>query len=1065
MRKIIPFLVTILSFQMVYSQVSITNQAPYNTAQYLINDVFAGGNVTINNIQVYGSAQQYGFFSGGGSSIGIDSGLVLSTGSINELCPTGGTCSVTGATAPGNGTGVNFGPTWMGSSSNNALLSVSNLAASLIPGASAAGDVNDACVIWFEFVPTKDTMQFNFIFASNEWPTYPCSSFNDVFGFFVSGPGVTGTYAAPAGFPNSQNYAVIPGTNIPITISSINGAGYSGSCGTPSNSSYFVPNPTSTLVDVNAFTTLMTVEFPVQPCDTYSFAMAIGDGSDGALSSFVFMEANSFDASGVEIIPAPQYNTQGGDSILFEGCGSVDVDFHRLDNVQNADTIPLVIAGTALMGADYTNIPDSIVFAAGQDTATISFSVIEDYIAEGIETIIIGIADSTISLACGANGDSLIIEIHDRVPLSLTGSSIDTVWCTDASHLVETVVDTGMLPATYAWSNGSTTASFNLSNTTFTNDTSFLVTVTGACGVDSIIDTAHIIVQNPPTSILCPDDTITCEDMGAPITVQTYDGMPGMVYQWSSGWSGSAYYQNNPYVTTDYVVTATQACAGMFLVDTFTLTIDNPPFVTTTRNDTVTCIDPPVDIAVEVTNTTPNFTFQWSNGVTDSVQTVNPMVTTDYYVTVTDACGVNSVVDSLTVWVINDPVSIDGENVTIQCVGDILPMSVEISGGYQPYSVLWNTGETDSTINVTTDSNTIYTVSVTDVCQLDTQVLDLTAFVATYPDLQVIPFEDVVLNCPGRPFEFGPAQVVGGSSDYVVSWTNWNDQIDYFGGAVDTTTTFTFEVADLCNLDSVTSDVTVTIREHDPMVAVVSPDTMLCPQEPIQLWAYPEGGGGNYSYSWSNGDNDSLNAVAPLSSSVYSVTITDDCGTRAVNSVSVEVSAPTAIFTHQHLDATNVIFANGSENATSYTWDFGDGNTSVEEDPWHTYNSAQQWYVTLWAYDDHGCVDSAYVILDPPLRIFIPSAFTPDGDGLNDVFQLYGEGYKSNDMIKSFLIVIFDRWGNEVFSSRDANFQWDGSYKGSPASVGVYVYKVRVEGYARQKFETNGTVTIPSYTE
>ena len=1043
------------------AQINMSNQAPYNTAQYLVNDVFSGGNVTINNIQVFGNARQYGFFDGGMSSIGIDSGIVLSTGNINELCGSG-TCNVTGANASGNGNGTNFGPAWMGTPNSNALLDVSNLAATLIPGAGSASDINDACVIWFEFEPTLDTMQFDFVFASAEWPTFPCSSFNDVFGFFVSGPGITGTYAAPPGFTNSENYALVPGTSTPITISSINGPGNTGSCPGPTNQQFFINNTNNAQISINAYTTVLTVEFPVVPCQTYSFAMAIGDASDGGLSSHVFMAANSFQASGVQIIPSPNVTTQGGDSILFEGCGSVDIDFVRLDNVANGDTIGLSIGGSATNGVDYSSIADSIVFLPGQDSVNISFTVFEDFITEGTEQIVIGISDSTISLACGTSGDSIILDVEERVQLNMDYTSHDTVTCLQTSHLFEAVLDTGMLPATYQWSTGDTTPTFNY-NGTFVNDTAFAVTVTGACGVDSIVDSAYITVQNPPTSISCTGDTITCEDNGLIITVQTQNAMAGMNYQWSNGQTGSAFFQPNPYVTTDYVVTATQSCAGYVLIDTFTLVVDNPPFVTSTTDDTVTCIDPPLDINVNVTNTTPGFTYQWNNGVTDSVQTVNPVVTTDYYVTVTDACGQNQGVDTVRVWVINDPITLSGQNASIDCVGDTAQLTVDISGGYQPYSVLWSNGETDTTIDVTSDSNAIYTVSVTDVCELDTVDINMSVFVRTYPDLQIFPYQDLIFNCPGIPFEFGPVQVSGGTGDYIVSWTDWQDQINYLGSSVDTTTTFTVEVADLCNLDSASSQVTVLVREHPPLRAVVSPDTFACPADVTELWAYPVGGGGNYSYAWSNGETDSINEVAPLSPQQYTVTITDDCGETASKSTFIEVSAPEAIFSHEHIDAVNVIFANASERASSYYWDFGDGNSSTEEDPWHTYETGSDWYVKLFAYDDQGCVDSTFAILDPPLRVYIPSGFTPNGDELNDVFKIYGEGFKSDDQIKSFLVVIFDRWGNEVFSSRESDFEWDGTYDGEPAAVGTYVYKIRMEGYSRQKYEKTGNITIPSY--
>lgn len=239
MRRFYLLLLLLLITSWTQAQFSVSNSAPYNNSFFLINDIFAGGNVSITNVNTYGSASQIGFFSGGATIFGIDSGIVLSSGRIRDLC--NATCTGASMTPapPGNGTGINFGPTWMGTTTNNNLLTVSNSVPTLLGQGTAAGDVNDAAVIWFDFVPTKDTMAFKFVFGSAEWDTWPCSSFNDVFGFFVSGPGVNGTFNAPPGYTNSENYAVIPGTNIPITITSITSPTATGSCASANNSQYY----------------------------------------------------------------------------------------------------------------------------------------------------------------------------------------------------------------------------------------------------------------------------------------------------------------------------------------------------------------------------------------------------------------------------------------------------------------------------------------------------------------------------------------------------------------------------------------------------------------------------------------------------------------------------------------------------------------------------------------------------------------------------------------------------------------------------------------------------------
>src|SRR5690606_38113064 len=99
-------------------------------------------------------------------------------------------------------------------------------------------------------------------------------------------------------------------------------------------------------------------------------------------------------------------------------------------------------------------------------------------------------------------------------------------------------------------------------------------------------------------------------------------------------------------------------------------------------------------------------------------------------------------------------------------------------------------------------------------------------------------------------------------------------------------------------------------------------------------------------------------------------------------------------------------FENESEGAISYRWFFGDGAESTEEQPVYSYQDLKEWEVTLIATDTFGCDDELTKALDIPLNLFIPNAFTPDGDGNNEVWQPLGYGFKTLGY------TIFDRWGN-----------------------------------------------------
>ncbi len=160
----------------------------------------------------------------------------------------------------------------------------------------ASGPVQDAAALQFDFRPRTDTLTFNYVFASEEYPEFVCSQFNDVFGLFITGPNPSG------GSYNAYNIALIPGTSLPVSINSVNpGSPGSSSGGGSCNgvnqslaySSLYTTNTGSSII-FDGFTTPLQALVPVVPCAQYHIKIAVGNVSDGAYDSGVFLEANSF---------------------------------------------------------------------------------------------------------------------------------------------------------------------------------------------------------------------------------------------------------------------------------------------------------------------------------------------------------------------------------------------------------------------------------------------------------------------------------------------------------------------------------------------------------------------------------------------------------------------------------------------------------------------------------------------------------------------------------------------------------------------------------------------------
>ena len=174
-----------------------------------------------------------GYFDATNTSLGINSGIVMATGDILVLDP-----FYTG-----------FGAIISNIATDPDLLNVANSVPPLLPSpftnSFTVGSINDVAVLEFDFVPTSDSLSFQYVFGSEEYFAFENSQYNDVFGFFLSGPGITGPFSSPAFHPNgSVNLAIVPGSSpeLPITISSVNSV-------TPINDQYFVDNTDRNLHD------------------------------------------------------------------------------------------------------------------------------------------------------------------------------------------------------------------------------------------------------------------------------------------------------------------------------------------------------------------------------------------------------------------------------------------------------------------------------------------------------------------------------------------------------------------------------------------------------------------------------------------------------------------------------------------------------------------------------------------------------------------------------------------------------------------------------------------------
>jgi gliding motility-associated-like protein len=187
---------------------------------------------------------------------------------------------------------------------------------------------------------------------------------------------------------------------------------------------------------------------------------------------------------------------------------------------------------------------------------------------------------------------------------------------------------------------------------------------------------------------------------------------------------------------------------------------------------------------------------------------------------------------------------------------------------------------------------------------------------------------------------------------------------------------------------------------------------------------------------------------------------------QVVNQVVTILANPVADFTPQYsvlpLFMPSTILDNNSSNAYTYFWNFGDGtsNDSIFS-PEHTFpEEAGSYLVSLQVSNQLGCMDttSQVIVVEHDPVVFIPNAFTPDGDGLNNEFTAV---FPENMKLASYEMYIYDRWGELVFYSQDPKQGWDASLAGFDAPDGVYSYLVKYKelGYVN-KFQVTGSVVV-----
>ena len=597
-------------FFWIFFQASLYAQLQTNNSlnpQGLVQNVLLGNGVTVSNVSYNGSPAAIAQFTAANTTLGINSGIVLTTGTTlpNGDGPHGPNDT------PGAGVDNNMGGF--------------NLLSQAIQGTQTY----NAAILEFDFVPYADTVRFKYVFGSDEYPEFAPpnnTTYNDVFGFFISGPGITGF----------QNIALLPNGAV-VSINNVN---------TITNPFYFVNNGDGNTAPYNqspqyiqydGFTKVLEAVSKVQCGQTYHLIIAIADVGDGQWDSGIFLEANSLSTlTPVEIDHTLSQQVFPNPDWMAEGCVSTNVTLTRQANLTQSLTIPVQLSGTATSGIDYNGVPASVTFQPGQTTVSFTIQSLTDALLEGLETLTLTFP---ITDPCG-NVTPLVLDlwIQDNQPMQVTLSSTPPS-CPGDPVTINSQISGGVQPYTYLWSTGQTTGSMTF---TPSSTTTVWLEVTDACTGIPAYDTlvVNVPVFAPLSVVVSPDITEICPYVPATIGVQASGGSGQYAYLWSvnsllSGTMDSLFV--NPGSSTTYLITVSDNC-GNSVQDSVIYTILSPPLVLQMNGPFEICPGDSVDLLVTATGGYGTYYYNWSTTATTPGITVAPQVSTSYFVQVSDEC-------------------------------------------------------------------------------------------------------------------------------------------------------------------------------------------------------------------------------------------------------------------------------------------------------------------------------------------------------------------------------------------------------------------------------------------
>lgn len=604
-----------------------------------------------------------------------------------------------------------------------------------------------------------------------------------------------------------------------------------------------------------------------------------------------------------------------------------------------------------------------------------------------------------------------------------------------------------------------------------------------------------IIYFTPSPNVVAGADQVLCASTSVASLAGTISGATTTGI-WSTSGTGS-FSPSETNLTTDYLISVSDTTAGSFYLtlastnnqncleerDSLQITIIPQPELTITAQDSVCSNSATIDLTGTIVN---GFGTEWSTtgfgsianpNNLNTIYTVSPIDNVNGYIDVffnsTGVCATEG--DSLRIHLI-DPPQADAGLDQSYCENDAIQLNGAITGPAP--AGIWSSMGTGTFNPGNAFLQTLYFPSPGDVANGGVSLIltptNTFGCVSESDTIQIvfreIPTADFNVNavCQGENAIFSDQSTTGVGSITNWSWNFGNGQSSITQNPLHAyTSSGTFNVSLIVTGSNNCVDTVIQPLVINPLPVPMFSNTNACENGIIYFTDESTISSGS-NVSWLYDFNSFATSTEQMpefsfdAPGTYSVALTVNsnlgCEASVVQDV-VVLPSPVANFTmnpNPALALQDVIFTDQSvgNQINSWYWEFGDGEGDNNQNSVHGYNTGGVYTVILTVSDVNNCSDTATRVISVALLPVLPTGFSPNGDGENDVFIIRGGPFKTVDF------KVYNNWGELIFSTDDGNVGWDGTFKGENSPLGVYTWTFVVEMGNGQIVKKSGDVTL-----